>query len=104
MDKTILVLGFFMIVVGIPVIFGVLGDMHRRRLKLREKELALLGTQTAEKAAQYAAQTERLEQRVRVLEKIVTDGGTQTAAQIEALRDLPDPPMIARAPGAETKQ
>jgi hypothetical protein len=27
-----------------------------------------------------------LEQRVRVLEQIVTDGGAQTAAQIEALR------------------
>lgn len=104
MDKTILVLGFFMIVVGIPVIFGVLSEMHKQRLKLREKELELLGTQTAEKAAQYAAQTERLEQRVRVLEKIVTDSGTQTAAQIEALRELPEPTMIEPAPLPETKQ
>ena len=30
---------------------------------------------------------ERVEQRLRVLEQIVTDGGAQTAAQIEALRD-----------------
>ena len=35
MDRTWLVLGFFMIVVGIPVIMGVLGDMYKRRLKLR---------------------------------------------------------------------
>jgi cob(I)alamin adenosyltransferase len=28
-----------------------------------------------------------LEERVRVLEQIVTDGGAQTAAQIEALRE-----------------
>ena len=41
---------------------------------------------TAEKSAQYAAHTERLEQRVRVLEQIVTDRGVDTAAQIEALR------------------
>lgn len=87
MDKAILVIGFFMVVVGIPVIFGVLGDMYKRRLKLRERELELLGSQTAEKAAQYAAHTERLEQRVRVLEQIVTDGGAQTASQIEALRE-----------------
>lgn len=87
MDKTILVLGFFMIVVGIPVIAGVLGDMYKRRLKLREKELEILGNQTAEKAAQYAAHTERLEQRVRVLEQIVTDKGIETASQIEALRE-----------------
>ena len=32
---------------------------------------------------------QQLEQRIRVLEQIVTDGGTQTAAQIEALRDTP---------------
>lgn len=86
MDKTWLVLGFFMIVVGIPVIMGVVGDMYKRRLKLREKELEILGNQTAEKAAQYAAHTERLEQRVRVLEQIVTDKGVETAQQIEALR------------------
>lgn len=86
MDRTILVIGFFFIVVGIPVIFGVLGDMYKRRLKLREKELELMSQQTAEKAAQYAAHTERLEQRVRVLEQIATDKGVETAEQIEALR------------------
>jgi hypothetical protein len=87
MDKAVLVIGFFMVVVGIPVIMGVIADMYKRRMKLREKELELLGAQTAEKAAQYAAQTERLEQRVRVLEQIATDKGVETAAQIEALRE-----------------
>ena len=87
MDKAVLVIGFFMVVVGIPVIMGVIADMYKRRMKLREKELELLGARTAEKAAQYAAQTERLEQRVRVLEQIATDKGVETAAQIEALRE-----------------
>jgi hypothetical protein len=41
----------------------------------------------AEKAAQYAAQTERLEQRVRVLERIVTDGGIDLSDEIDRLRD-----------------
>ena len=40
----------------------------------------------AEKAAQYATSNAELEQRVRVLEQIVTDGGIHTANQIEALR------------------
>ena len=40
----------------------------------------------AEKAAQYAASNTQLEARIRVLEQIVTDGGIETAAQIEALR------------------
>lgn len=41
---------------------------------------------TAEKAAQYAQHTGQLEERVRVLERIVTAGGYDLAAQIEALR------------------
>jgi uncharacterized protein with GYD domain len=43
--------------------------------------------QTAEKAAQYATSNKELEDRVRVLERIVTDGGYDVATQIEALRD-----------------
>ena len=42
---------------------------------------------TAEKAAQYAASNQELEDRVRVLERIVTDRGYDVATQIEALRD-----------------
>lgn len=40
----------------------------------------------AEKAAQYASRTHELEQRLRVIEQIVTDRGIETASQIEALR------------------
>ncbi len=80
---------FFFIVVGIPVIFGVLGDMYKRHLKFKERQLELLGNQTAEKAAQYAAHSERLEQRVRVLERIVTDKGMIVADEIETLREKP---------------
>jgi uncharacterized protein with GYD domain len=42
---------------------------------------------TAEKAAQYAASNQELEDRLRVLERIVTDKGYDVATQIEALRD-----------------
>lgn len=80
------VLGFFMIVVGIPVVFGILGDIYKRQLKLREREMDLAAKLASEKAAQYVASNAELEARVRVLEKIVTDGGIETAAQIEALR------------------
>jgi hypothetical protein len=83
------VLAFFMIVVGLPVIAGVVGEPYKRRLVLRERELGLLGSQTAIELAQQAARSAELEQRVRVLEQIVTDGGIQTAAQIEALRYKP---------------
>ena len=83
------VLLFFMIVVGIPVIAGVLADIYKRRLRFKERELELLGSQTAERAAQYAAHTERLEQRVRVLERIVTDKGIAVSDEIERLRSEP---------------
>lgn len=42
-----------------------------------------------EKAAQYAAQNERLEQRVQVLERIITDKSSSLADSIEDLRDKP---------------
>jgi hypothetical protein len=71
-------------VIGLPVIALTL--IFNRWFKLREKKLDLEANQAAEKAAQYAASNAELEARVRVLEKIVTDGGLETAAQIEALR------------------
>lgn len=82
-----LILGFFFIVVAVPVIVGVGGDMFKRWLRHKEKMAEALNAQTAEKAAQYAAHTERLEQRVRVLERIVTDKGVELASEIERLRD-----------------
>ncbi len=87
-------LGFFMIVVGLPVIGGIWGNVQRQKMKLRERELEVLGTQTAEKAAQYAAHVERLEQRVRVLERIVTDRGADLANEIERLRDDSAPRLM----------
>lgn len=54
---------------------------HQRRMAEIQIEA------TAEKAAQYASHSRELEERVRVLERIVTDGGYDTALQIEALRD-----------------
>ncbi len=44
----------------------------------------------AEKAAQYAADKGRLEDRVAILERIVTDQGYSLANEIEALRSMPE--------------
>ena len=79
-------LAFFAIVVAIPVLGGVGMSAFQRWLQHKEKMSQLIADQTAEKAAQYAAHVERIEARLRVVEEIVTDGGVQTAAQIEALR------------------
>lgn len=74
---------------AIAIICGVANDMFKRWLKHKEAMTQVIATQTAEQAAQYAAHVERLEQRVRVLERIVTDRGIAVADEIEKLRDAP---------------
>lgn len=86
MNGDVIIALVFMVIV-VPVVLGIASDIYKRRLALRERELDLLSRQTAEKAAQYAAHTERLEQRVRVLERIATAKDTDLALQIESLRD-----------------
>jgi ABC-type phosphate transport system auxiliary subunit len=70
----------------IPIV-AILSRNIGRFIRLKEKQLEMIGVQSAEKAAQYAAKTERLEQRVRVLERIVTDKGIVLADEIDRLRD-----------------
>jgi hypothetical protein len=82
-----------LIVVLIPTLLVVY--LAKRFFAFREKQLEVDARLAAEKAAQYAASNAELEQRVRVLEQIVTDSGAQTAAQIEALRTSP-PLNVAR--------
>ena len=77
------------VVVGLPVLLIFGQPMIRRILEHREKRMEIEAQLTAEKAAQYAAKTERLEQRVRVLERIVTDKGIVVAEEIDRLRDEP---------------
>ena len=92
----IFVLAVLMIAIGIPVIASTWRAHQKEKMTLRARELEALGSQTAEKAAQYAAQTERLEQRVRVLERIVTDRGVDLAAEIDGLRDESNKPGLMK--------
>lgn len=73
-----------LIVIGFPVL--TILYMAHRFFTFREKKLEVEAGLAAEKAAQYASRSLEMEQRLQVLEQIVTDGGVQTAAQIEALR------------------
>ena len=73
-----------LIVIGLPIL--TILYMSHRFFGFREKKLEVEALSAAEKAAQYASRSTELEQRVRILEQIITDGGIETAAQIEALR------------------
>ena len=68
---------------------AIFAGVFRHWLRVKEKHLEAQSRYTAEMTAQYAAQTERLEERVRVLERIATDKGVDLAHQIENLRDKP---------------
>jgi len=77
------------IAVGLPVALVSGAEMFKRHVAFKERQLELMADRTAEKAAQYAAQVERLEERMRVMERIATDSGVNVAQQIESLRDEP---------------
>jgi hypothetical protein len=79
----ILALFIPILVFSIPII--AIWTKHRR--KVLELQLDRTAQVSAERAAQYASQVQALEDRVRVLERIVTDKGYDVASQIEALRD-----------------
>ncbi len=87
MDDLGLLVPLFGILVGFTAVVG--GVFVKPWIAYRQRRLELEATMVAEKAAQYAAQTERLEQRVRVLERIVTDKGIAVADEIDMLRDEP---------------
>lgn len=72
---------------GLLAIFA--GAIFRPWLKMKERQMELDAQNIAEKAAQYAADKGRLEDRVAVLERIVTDQGYSLAKEIEALRTTP---------------
>jgi hypothetical protein len=68
-----------------------LWGMFDRWAKLKEKQMELTARATAEQAAQYAARVATLEERVAVLNRIVTDRNEGLTVQIESLRDTPRP-------------
>jgi hypothetical protein len=68
-------------------IAAIFAGVVKRWIDLKEKEIEALQRDAVEKQARYAAQTERLERRVRVLERIATDKGIDVADEIEQLRD-----------------
>jgi hypothetical protein len=63
--------------------------VFKKWVGLKERQLGAQTALTAEKTAQYAAHTERLEQRMRVLERIITDKGMSLSEEIDNLRDRP---------------
>jgi hypothetical protein len=76
----------------IPIIAiggGIAQNIFKRWADLKEKQLDLAARTAGEQAAQYAAKIATLEERVAVLNRIVTDRNEGLSAQIEGLRETP---------------
>jgi len=77
----------FEFVIAIIVIVGIF-SIIRARMGIRQRwDGPENGGADRAENARLRQQVERLQERIRVLERIVTDRGVETAAQIEALRD-----------------
>jgi hypothetical protein len=87
MDFNPLLIPLLAISIGLFAVIG--GVFVKPWLALKQRKMELEAQMVAEKAAQYAAHTDRLEQRVAVLERILTDRSTQLGEEIERLRDAP---------------
>lgn len=72
---------------GLLAIFG--GVLVRPWLRFQERKMELEADLMRSRANLDAARHERLEQRVAVLERIITDRGMGLADEIERLRDAP---------------
>ena len=66
---------------------AIFAGVVKRWLDVKEKQMQAISRAAIERAERYAEQTERLEERVRVLERIATSKGLGVAEEIEQLRD-----------------
>ncbi|MGX7894462.1 hypothetical protein [Tsuneonella sp. HG222] len=78
-------IGVFIPIIALSIPLIAIWTKHKQ--KMAEMHVKATASDTAERAAQYASHVQQLEDRVRVLERIVTDKGYDVATQIEALRD-----------------
>src|SRR5207248_2658093 len=81
----------------IPIV-AIVTSLGWGMIGLKKRQLEQHSKRTDQELEVERAEKKRLEQRVAVLERIATDGGAQTAAQIEALRGP------ARLPAGEKAQ
>ena len=77
------------IIMGVSIPITAIKLKHRERIEQMRLAAAHSGNRDGGPDSRQAARIEELEDRMAVLERIVTDSGINVAAQIEALRDAP---------------
>jgi intergrase/recombinase len=66
---------------------AIFAGIVKRWLDVKERQMQAVSRDAVDRAEGYDRQTERLEERVRVLERIITSKGIGVAEEIEQLRD-----------------
>ena len=82
----ILIFGFILVVCAIVFPFAL--AIHRRAVAHEERKLELRARAKEAESGGGSVAYRKLEERVRVLERIATDSNHALASQIEQLRDL----------------
>lgn len=75
------------VILLLVVVFAFTIIRHRMGIPLRSMREMKEGTSTDEEKARLQGQVKKLQDRINILERIVTDRGADTASQIEALRE-----------------
>lgn len=83
-----LVLIFAFVVTLSLILFRFVTGTHKRANEHEERKLELLARAEEAKSGRGGSDFRKLEERVRVLERIATDSNHALASQIEQLRDL----------------
>ena len=99
MDGDLLLIFSFIFVIA-TVALGMGQIFHRRTVRHEERKLELKAQIAGAKSGDAEVSSEnyrKLEERVRVLERIATDGNDNLARQIESLRDLQEIDQLTEA-------
>ena len=75
------------IIMGVSIPITAIKLRHKERIEQMRLAAAATGQRDSGVNNRQAARIEELEDRMAVLERIITDSGVSVAAQIEALRD-----------------
>lgn len=87
MDYELFVIFAFVLIAG-SLVFSFITRTHNRTILHEERKLELLARAEEAKNGKGSEGYRKLEERVRVLERIATDSNHALASQIESLRDL----------------
>jgi hypothetical protein len=75
------------IIMGVSIPITAIKLKHKEKIEQMRLAAATTGQQDSGRSTRQDARIEELEDRMAVLERIITDSGVSVAAQIEALRD-----------------